>query len=286
MPTWRVAGVQMDCRLGRPAENLAAVRARLAEAADRGARLVVFPECILTGYGFASPADAHAVAEPVPGPAADAVAADCARLGVWAVYGTLERAGDKLYNAAAVVGPTGYFATYRKTHLPCLGVDRFTDPGDGPLAVHDLGGLRIGVGICFDGGFPEVARVQTLLGADLLLLPTNWPTQSLRTATLVPRVRAFENRVYHLAVNRVGDEAGYHFIGHSSLCDPFGDYLEYADHDREAVLVADVDPEAARRKRVVYFPGEFEIDRVGWRRPELYGPLTEPQEPFRGHFNR
>src|SRR3712207_8467287 len=58
--------------------------------------------------------------EPVPGPSTDAVAAECARRGAWAVYGLLEAAGDKLFNACALVGPTGYFATFRKLHLPCL----------------------------------------------------------------------------------------------------------------------------------------------------------------------
>jgi predicted amidohydrolase len=285
MPTWKVAGVQMDSRLGDKAGNLAAVRTRLAEAADAGARLAVFPECVLTGYCFTSRAEVAKVAESVPGPSTDAVAADCARRNVWAIYGLLESAGGRLFNTAAVVGPTGQVATYRKLHLPCLGADRFTDPGDRSFAVHDLGGLRVGVHICFDGSFPESARVMTLLGADLIVLPTNWADNALRMATLVPRVRAFENHVYHLAVNRVGVEGGYHFIGHSSMCDYLGDYLGYADHDREAIVYADVDPEAARRKRVVHCVGEYEIDRVNWRRPDVYGPLVEG-DVFGGHFNK
>lgn len=287
MPTWKIAAVQMDCALGDPAANLAVVRGRLAEAAAAGARLVVFPECALTGYGFASRLDAGRCAEPVPGPSTDAVAADCARLGVWAAVGLLERDGDRLFNACALVGPAGHFVTYRKVHLPCLGADRFTDPGDRPFAVHDLGGLWVGVGICFDAGFPEAARVMTLLGADLVILPTNWADQAIKNATLVSRVRAFENHVYFAAVNRVGTEAGFHYCGHSSVCDPGGDFLAYADHDREAVLYAEIDPEVARRKRIVHRAGEYEIDRVNWRRPELYGQLVEPAaEPFVGHHGR
>lgn len=287
MPTWKIAGVQMDCRLGDVDANLAAIRERLAVAADAGARLVVFPECALTGYGFASRAEAERCAEPLPGPSTEAIAAECARRDVWAVYGLLERAGDKLYNACALVGPTGYFATFRKIHLPCLGADRFTDPGDRPFAVHDLGGLKLGIHICFDGSFPESARILTLQGADLIVLPTNWAENALRMATLVPRCRAFENHVYHTAVNRVGLESGYRYIGHSSICDYLGDYQAYADHDREAILYGEVDPAAARAKRVVHCAGEYEIDRVNWRRPELYGPLTEPPAaPFAGHFRK
>ncbi|HET6574365.1 MAG TPA: carbon-nitrogen hydrolase family protein [Fimbriiglobus sp.] len=284
MPTWTIAAVQMDCRLGAVAANLAAVRARLAEAADAGAGLVVFPECALTGYGFASRAEVAQVAEPIPGPSTDAVAADCARRGVWAAFGLPERAGDRLYNACALVGPAGQLAAYRKVHLPCLGLDRFTDPGDRPFAVHDLGGLRVGVGICFDGSFPESARVMALQRADLVILPTNWATQALKTATLVPRVRALENHIYFAAVNRVGDEAGFRYVGHSSVSDVTGDFLAYAEHDREAVLYAAIDPDRARNKKVVHRAGEYEIDRLNWRRPEMYAPIVQPlAEPFTGH---
>lgn len=283
MSAWTVAGVQMDCRLGRPTDNLTAVRGRLAEAAGRGARLVVFPECVLTGYGFPDRQAVAAAAEMVPGPTTDALAADCERLGVWAVVGLLEVSGDKLFNTATLVGPRGEVHSYRKVHLPCVGADRFTDPGDRPFAVHDIGGLRVGLGICFDSAFPETARVLTLLGADLVVLPTNWSEKALKNATLVSRVRAMENGVYHMAVNRVGEESGFRYVGHSSVVDPAGEFLAFADHDREALLVATVDPVKARAKKVVHCAGEYEIDRVNWRRPELYGPLTEPRPPFIGH---
>ena len=286
MTNWTVAGVQTDCTLGDPATNLWRMATKLAAAADRGARLVVFPECAVTGYGFASRADALAAAQTVPGPATDAVAAECARYGVWAVFGLLELdpLSGKLFNACALVGPGGYFASYRKLHLPCLGADRFTDPGDKPLAVHDLGGLKVGMNICFDGSFPETARVLTLLGADLIVLPTNWATNARKMAELVSAARAWENNVYYLAVNRVGDEAGFHYIGLSSAADTGGNMLHWAAEDREAIFTIDVDPAAARRKRVVHCHGEYEIDRVNWRRPEMYGPLVVPQdEPFVGH---
>jgi predicted amidohydrolase len=284
MPHWKIAGVQMDCRLADPAANLAAVTRHLHAAADRDAQLVVFPECTLCGYGLDGRRQAEALAEPIPGRSTEAVAAVCRERGVFTIVGLLERAGDKVFNACALIGPQGYIATYRKTHLPCVGVDRFTDPGDQPLAVHDLGGLKLGIGICFDGSFPEFARVLTLLGADLIVLPTNWTDKAIKNATLVCRVRAFENHIYFMPVNRVGIESGYHYVGHSSICDFYGDYLAYADHDREETIFAAIDPDAARRKRVVHCVGEYEIDRVNWRRPELYGPLVAaPADPFRGN---
>ena len=120
--TWMVAGVQMDCTLGDNAANLLAMGRRLTAAAQRGAQLVVFPECVLTGYGFDSREDVRAIAEPVPGPSTARMVQDCQRLGVWAVYGLIEAAPDgKLFNTAALVGPNGFIASYRKVHLPCFG---------------------------------------------------------------------------------------------------------------------------------------------------------------------
>src|SRR5437868_6580790 len=177
MPTWTIAGVQMDCRLADRAANLAAIRGKLREAADHGARLVIFPECILSGYCFASAAEARPHAEPLPGPATEALADDCRRLNLFAIFGLLERDGDSLYNSAALVGPQGLIGSYRKTHLPCLGVDRCTAVGGRPYQVHDLGGLRVGMLICYDGSFPEASRVLALDGADLIALPTNWPPE-------------------------------------------------------------------------------------------------------------
>jgi predicted amidohydrolase len=276
----------MDCTLGDSQTNLASISSKLSRAADRGARLVVFPECALTGYGFESRDALSRVAEPLPGPSTDRLARECHRLKVWAVYGLIEAAPDgKLYNACALVGPNGFVASYRKLHLPCLGADRFTDPGDRPFAVHDLGGLKLGMNICFDGSFPESARILTLLGADLVVLPTNWATNARKMAELVSAARAWENHIYYLAVNRVGDEAGFHYIGLSSAADYLGNVLHFAVADVEETFTIEVNSAAAAQKRVVHCHGVYEIDRVNWRRPELYGPLVEG-EPFRGHFNR
>jgi predicted amidohydrolase len=286
MPTnWTVAGVQMDCALADRQANLQAISRKLAEAADRGARLVVFPECILTGYGFESRDHARSVAEPIPGPSTEAIARECIRRGVWVVFGLLEAAPDgKLYNACVLVGPSGFLASYRKVHLPCLGADRFTDPGDQPFAVQDLGGLKLGMNICFDGSFPESARILTLLGADLVVLPTNWASGARKMAELVSAARAWENHIYYLAVNRVGDESGFHYIGLSSAADYLGNTIHFAAEEVEETFVFEVNPAAAAQKRVVHCHGVYEIDRVNWRRPELYGPLVENPGAFRGHY--
>lgn len=276
MGIWKVAVVQTDCRLGDVAHNLNVVRAGLRDAARLGARLAVFPECALTGYCFKGRDEAWPFAEPAPGPSLDAIAADCRELGVWAVVGMLERAGAALFNACALVGPDGFAAVYRKIHLPYLGVDRFTTPGDRPFAVHDLGGLRVGMHICYDGSFPESARVLAVLGADLVVLPTNWPAGADPTIRHLTACRALENHVYYAACNRVGEERGFRFIGQSRILDCSGDLLAAAGADGPEIVTADIDPAVARRKRLIKVPGEYELDRVAHRRPEMYRPLCEP----------
>lgn len=277
MNTWRIAGVQMDCRLGDNPANWTEIRTRLRETAALEAKLVLFPECALSGYGFGRKEDAWPHAETIPGPTTQQLGEECRKLGVWAALGMLEKeeATGRLFNSCALVGPAGQIFNYRKLHLPFLGVDRFATRGDRPLAVHDLGGLRVGINICYDGSFPEASRVLALMGADLILLPTNWPTKALCTAQYLAAARALENRVYYMAVNRIGNESGFYFIGQSRIHDCTGDLLAVCDHDRPAILAADIDPARARQKRIVHVPGEYEIDRVNDRRPEMYSLLTE-----------
>jgi predicted amidohydrolase len=277
MTTWKIAGVQMNCLLGDKEANRATIHAALGAAAEQSARLVVFPECALTGYAFESKEEACAFAEPLPGPTSEALAAHCATLGVWAIVGMLEsRAEDgALFNACALIGPGKLAGVYRKIHLPFLGVDRFATPGDQPFAVHDLGGLRVGINICYDGSFPESARVLTLLGADLIALPTNWPTGAISTVKHLVQARALENNVYYAAVNRVGEERGFRFIGQSRVVACNGDLLATPGEEGPAIITAEIDPAVARNKRVVKIPGKYELDRIAHRRPEMYGPLVE-----------
>jgi predicted amidohydrolase len=280
MPRWKIAAVQMDCTFADKPRNLTVIRAHLAEAAQNGAKLVIFPECALPGYCFDSKAEAMPHAEPIPGPSTQALASDCRRFNVHVVVGLLETAGDRLFNACTLIGPGGVIATYRKVHLPFLGVDRFTTPGDQPFAVHDIGGLCVGMNICYDGSFPESARCLMLRGADLIVLPTNWPTGAISTArTLIP-ARAMENHVYYAAVNRVGSERGFRFIGMSRVLGCTGEFLTVSENDEPTILYAEIDPEKARNKHLVHIPGKYELHRANDRRPEMYGPIVgNPQAP-------
>ena len=269
----RVAVAQMDPKLAENARNLEACLARLEEAAAAGAELLVLPECAIPGYVFDSAEEALPFAEEIPGPSSDRLAAECRRLGMHIVCGLLERDGDVLHNAAVLVGPDGLIGTYRKTHLPFLGVDRFVVPGD-ELNVYDTPLGRIGVEICYDLRFPEVTRTLALKGADIVAHPTNFPVAARIQTELITVARAAENRIYLLTANRVGKERSGEFCGWSQIVDPYGKRLAEAGETEEALLVAEIDIAKARDKDYV-IPGEYELYLFGHRRPELYGALVE-----------
>lgn len=273
-----VALAQIDVHIGRPERNLKRMLEVLHEAAGNEAKLVVFPECALPGYCFESLEESRQFAEPVPGPSTACIAEECRELGIHAIYGLLEADGPRVFNACALVGPGGLVGSYRKIHLPHLGVDRFATPGDRPFRVFDIGIAKVGMHICYDGSFPESARCMALDGADVIALPTNWPPGSECTAAFVMNTRALENNVYYLAVNRVGTERGFRFIGQSKACKPDGSTLIEAHHEREEILYASIDVELARRKRLVRVPDKHVIDRFRDRRPEMYGRIVEPTQ--------
>lgn len=272
----QIAGVQTDVSLMDVEANLRLLEATVRAEVERGTQLTVFPECFVTGYCFDSKAEALPFAESIPGPSTERVARLCAQLKTYVVFGMLELAGDNLFNAAVLVGPDGVIGSYRKVHLPYLGVDRFTTPGDRPFEVFEADGVRIGMLICYDGGFPEAARVLAIQGADLILLPTNWPPGGDYMAQFSSNSRAMENGVYFAAVNRVGKERGFHFIGKSRICSPVGATIESIDHDTAGIVRATIDVTVARTKRLVRVPGKHVIDRMADRRPEMYSPICTP----------
>lgn len=272
----KIAAVQMDIRIGEVDLNLSAIEERLRETAAAGASLTIFPECAVTGYCFSSLDEARPFTEEIPGPSTQRLATLCAELDVSIVFGMLERDGDRVFNAAVMVGPDGLIGSYRKTHLPFLGVDQFVSFGDREFAVHQTRDLRVGMNICYDSAFPESSRCLTVLGADLIALPTNWPPGAECVASHVLNTRAMENGIYFAAANRVGEERGFRFIGMSRICGPRGETLATIEDDSETILYAEVDPDRSRDKRVVREEGRHAIDRLADRRPELYGQLIKP----------
>ena len=270
----KVAAVQMDVKILEKDHNLHRVLENLAAAARAGSKVVVFPECALTGYCFTSREEAWPLAETVPGPSAEKIAALAKRLDVTTAVGMLERDGERIYNAVAVISPAGIRGTYRKIHLPYLGIDRFVALGDKPFPVFEAARAQIGVNICYDCSFPESGRVLKLKGAQLLAIPTNWPVGS-DSWQHTPKVRATENHMVVVAADRVGEERGFRFCGHSQIVDFGGQVLAEAGDTEETIIYGEVDLSATDNNRVVRVPGEWEFDRIAARRPEMYGPLTE-----------
>ena len=274
----KIAAVQMEPKIMRNKENLGNILLHIKNAAQNGARLIVFPECALTGYVFSSREEAMPYMEPVPGPATEKLTNCCREHGAHVILGLLEIDGKKCFNTAVLVGPGGLVGKYRKNHLPFLGIDRFLDPGDNPIEVLKTPVGNIGIQICYDCNFPEGARVMMLLGADILALPTNWPEGREKVPRYIVAARAYENRVHVVAVDRVGTERGTRFIGQSKIISARGDILAEAGSDSEQIIYGEVSLAEAREKHIVFKPGEFEIDLMRDRRPELYTELTKPRK--------
>lgn len=258
----RIGLYQFAPEFGAVERNLERIgKALRGEAAD----LWVLPELATTGYLFADRAECARLAEPVPGPSTEALAALCRARGTRVVAGLAERAGERLYNAAVYVGPDGVVGLYRKVHL--FDRERLCfDPGPDPFRVHELDRFRIGLMICFDWLFPEAARSLALQGADLIAHPANLVLPYCQAAMVT---RALENGVACATCNRVGAErrAGEElsFTGRSQVLDARGRCLGQAPAEGEETLVVEVDLDLSRDKRITE-----RNDRLGDRRPDLY----------------
>jgi deaminated glutathione amidase len=241
----------------RESVNLKRVRLALQNAADQGADLAVFPEASQIRFG----SDLSAAAEPVDsGVFCSGLAAAAKDTGVALVAGVFEPAPDgRVYNTAVAYDTTGELVTsYRKLHLFDAFGQRESDnvaPGS-DVVTCELGGLHVGLQICYDVRFPELSRALTLAGATLLLVPASWASGLFKEehwVTLV-RARAIENTVWVAAVGQVPDAdepthrnlAG---VGRSMLVDPFG--VVRADlGPSPRVVVTEVDPSLVDEVRV------------------------------------
>ncbi|OEJ97112.1 carbon-nitrogen hydrolase family protein [Streptomyces thermolilacinus] len=265
MPPLRTALLQSSGQLGDVAANLKILEEAAARAAASGAGLLVAPELFLTGYAIG--ADIARLAEPADGPAAREAAAIAVRHGLAIAYGYPERDGDAVYNSARLVGADGtLLANYRKTHLyGGFEQDWFT-PGDQPVVQAEVGGVRVGLMICYDVEFPENVRAHALAGTDLLLVPTALMHPAEIVAESVVPVRAFENQLYIAYANRTGPEGDFEFVGLSALAGPDGTPRARAGRGEELVT-GDADPELLRRSR-------DENPYLRDRRPALYTGLV------------
>jgi predicted amidohydrolase len=271
---YRVGLLQFAPRLGGREENLAVIAAGLAGSE---AELFVMPELATCGYALPNREAALALAErPEGSPGLSALQALAERKGAALAVGLPLAEGERLYNAAALLRPGQAPHFYRKLHLFDRERELF-DPGDRAPAVVDHRGLRIGLMICFDWVFPELARCLALAGADLLAHPANLVLPGLAQAAMV--TRALENGVFAATANRVGEERrqggteALRFTGRSQLLDPGGRVLLAFGETESRCAVARIAPGAAREKRLT--PRNHLLTD---RRPECYAGLLEPHD--------
>ena len=282
-----VASIQMEPRIGRKDENLARSVALVERAAAGGAALVVLPELANTGYVFESRAEAFALAEPVPaGPSTQAWIEVARRCNTLIVAGIAERDGERLYNAAVVVGPTGWLGTYRKLHL--WGDEHlFFEAGDKGLPLFHTPWGRLGVVICYDGWFPEVYRLLAMQGADVVAMPTNWvpmpgqPPGSPAMANTLALASAHSNGLNIVCANRTGTERGQPFIGQSLIVDAQGWPVAgpAAQSGEDLVLIAQLDLRATRQARQLNAFNHVLRDR----RDDVYDPMLGTGWPLPRH---
>jgi predicted amidohydrolase len=270
----RVAVGQTNPQINNRDLNLQRLASLTREAAMSSARLIVFPECALTGYCYTSKEEALAQAEVIPGPSSETLIDVAQETGTFIVFGLIERTSNSLFNSAALIGPEGIVGVYRKTHLPLEGVDRFVAPGPGPFEVHETPIGRIGVLICYDMRFPEPARILALQGAEIIVHPTNLPPEGSPQPDFIYHARAAENRVWIVSADRVGTERGVRFIGRSAIVDPTGKSVANGDEHSEELILADIEPAMARLKDLVIVPDQYELHTFADRRPDLYSSLA------------
>lgn len=269
----KIACVQANVVFGDPIANAQRAVREIGRLAEAGVEVAVFPEAFLTGYCVDSLEAATGIALHRSSAVFEELQQACDESEMLAVVGFAETDGECLYNAATLIEPGEERRFYRKTHLPELGYDRFATPG-AELSVYDTRVGSIGVLICYDMRPPEATRVLALAGADLVILPTNWPEGAEISADIVSVARAAENKVFFAACNRVGTENGFTFIGRSKIVDVSGRILA-SGGGQEETLMADIELERARNKRTVVIPGKYELALFDCRRPELYGEITE-----------
>lgn len=247
-----IALAQMDVPKGCPDRNVARARQFAAQAHEAGADLLLLPELWLHGYDlergdkWAAPLGEGGFAE---------MASMAREFEVHVVGSILERHTDGVSNTAVLYSPRGeLLGFYRKMHLFRLMQEhRYLTPGTHATICRTPWGPT-GLGICYDLRFPELFRTMALAGAELFVIPAQWPVKRIEAWLLLARARATENELIVAACNRVGSDGDVSFPGRSIVADPWGNTIVEGD-DQERLLIARADLreiEKARRYLTVY----------------------------------
>ncbi len=229
--TIKAAAVQFTITLGEIEPNLAQVRASLAELASEGVQLAVLPEMWATGFDYKDLNQLAARTSEIVAEIA-ALSADYSMV----IVGSLpEPHEDKVYNTAYILDKGELLGKYRKIHLfSLMQEDRSFDGGDSWLLVDSSVG-RIGVFICYDLRFPELARRLAVEGAEILVVPGEWPKPRQEHWRTLLRARAIENQLFIVAANCCGVVGRLDFFGMSMIIDPKGELLAEAGYEPQNI---------------------------------------------------
>jgi predicted amidohydrolase len=268
----RVAVQQLAPALCDLEGNRRLIGEAIEQAVQAGAEVIVLPELVTSGYMLASVDEALSVAITPEHEMLGDWAAAAARYDVVVAGGFCERGdGGRVYNSAAVFDAGGLRAVYRKLHLWNTEKLIFI-PGSDPPPVIDTRVGRLALVICYDLEFPELTRSLALAGAQLLLVPTNWPRVPRPDGERPPEVviamaAARVNRMAVACADRLGPERGMEWTGGATIVGPDGWVV--AESREPGLVIADLDLDVALDKRL-----DDHADAFADRRPELYGALT------------
>lgn len=238
----------------------------VAQAASQHADVVCLPELFMGLYPCQREDHRRfAQAEPIPGPTSQRLAQLAKRHEIVLVGSLFERRAPGLFHNTAVVFERdgGLLGCYRKMHIPddpCYHEKFYFSPGDCGYPVFETSAGRIGVAVCWDQWFPEVARLLALGGAELVLYPTaigwlheekeTWGSSQTDAWITTMRAHAIANGLFVAAVNRIGAEASIEFWGSSFCCDPYGRVVaQGADREGPQLVVAEIDPSLVETAR-------------------------------------
>lgn len=259
----KIAYLQTNPSFGEVEKNLSAVSKALNGIP---ADLIVLPELFATGYAFTSKEEAESLAEDINGKIAQVLKEISKSSEASIVAGFVERGeAGAIYNSSLIITEGKVVDTYRKIHLFDKEKLWFT-PGDKQLKVYELNGVKVGVMICFDWVFPEVARTLALRGAQILAHPSNLVLPYCQKTMLS---RCIENKIFAVTANRIGTEergeAKLTFTGASQIVNPKGDVLVASPIDGTDLQIVEIDPNEANEKMITELNDLFED-----RRPDFY----------------
>jgi omega-amidase len=252
----QIAVAQISCVPGDLKTNLRQIRDFSTSAKARGVELIVFPEMVDTGYSMpviqkhATPWSEGAVPE---------LQRTAQRLAIGIVCGLSERDGESIYNSQVFIDASGKIAAkYRKTHLfaaPPIEEHKCFAPGK-EFSSFSMGGLRVGLTICYDLRFPEVYRALAVLdNVNVFIISSAWPLPRVEHLRVLATARAIENQSYVIIANRVGTDDDVTFCGSSAIIDPYGKVIVSASADREELIQGDLSEDVLNsvRNRMAVF---------------------------------